>query len=241
MTTASFEREMSRTHKYQRWQFATLTDEGPVLRGTARSREPEPDPEPEVPMVSEGERARILEAARAEGYSAGFSTGRADASHSVTAEVEHLKRLAEALSRARVELIEESAGALLELAMDIARQVLRAELAAHPESMLAAVREAIDLAGRGAHAQLMLNPGDVDIVRRHLGDELSANHWRIVEDARIEPGGCRAASADGAIDATLATRWQRVAATLGVDPPGGPADTGVAEPRPAAPADEGSA
>lgn len=220
MTTASFEREMGRTNKYQRWQFATLTDEGPVLRGSARSREPEPEPDPEAPMVSESERARIVETARAEGYSAGFSTGRADAAHSVAAEVEHLKRLAEALSRARVELIEESAEALLALAVDIAQQVLRAELSTRPESMLAAAREAIDLAGRGAHPLLMLNPGDVDIVRRHLGDELTANHWRIVEDARIEPGGCRAASADGSIDATLSTRWRSVAATLGVDPPG---------------------
>jgi flagellar assembly protein FliH len=231
VTTASFERDMSRTDKYQRWQFATLIDDGPVLRSSARSREADPEPEPEVPMVSESERARILEVARAEGYSAGFSTGRADAAHSVAAEVEHLKRLAEALSRARIELIEESADALLGLAVDIAQQVLRTELASSPESMLAAVREAIDLAGRGAHPQLMLNPGDVDIVRRHLGDELAANHWRIVEDARIEPGGCRALSADGSIDATLATRWQSVAATLGVEPPaervadsGAPAD-----------------
>ena len=42
--------------------------------------------------------------------------------------------------------------------------------------------------------------------------------WRlVVEDHRIEPGGCRISSPNCEIDATLATRWKRVIAGLGRD------------------------
>lgn len=218
MTTASSRRPAGAA-QYQRWQFATLTADSPVLRGTrGAERESEADPEPEVPMVSESERARIREAARAEGYAAGFGSGRADAAEAVAAEATHLRALVKSIDAARVALTDETAGALLALACDIAAHAMRAELRFAREAMLPAVREAIDLAGAGAHPQLLLNPGDVEFVRRHLGDELAAGHWRLSEDARIEPGGCRAATAEGAVDATLVARWRRASAALGVNP-----------------------
>ncbi|MBL8384869.1 MAG: flagellar assembly protein FliH [Burkholderiales bacterium] len=199
---------------FQRWQFATL------------SMDADPPPVPQVPTVTAEERARVLEAARAEGYGAGFASGRADARDAVEAEAAHLRTVAAALDAARVSLQDDTAQALLALAADIAQHLLRAELAANPAAMLPAVREAIDLAGSGAHPQLLLNPGDVDFVRRHLGEELAGRHWRFVEDARIEPGGCRVETADGVVDATLAARWRRAAAALAVAPPD--ADTDAA-------------
>lgn len=131
-----------------------------------------------------------------------------------------MRSLAGALDAARIALQEETAQALLSLAAEIAQHILRAELALNPGALLPAVREAMDLAGNGAHPQLFLNPGDVEFVRRHLADDLAVRDWRLAEDARIEPGGCRAVNADGMVDATLAARWQRAAAALGVKAPG---------------------
>lgn len=220
MTTASFKHAAGDSPAYRRWQFATLSE--PV---------PEPEPvEPEQPMVSAAEIEAIRSAAHAEGYGHGFGAGRTDGKAAADAEVEHLKRLGQSISRARVELSEETARALLALAVDIAQHVLRAELQHNPAAMLAAVRETIDLAGRGGNPQLLLNPGDVDFVRRHLGEDLAAENWRLSEDARIEPGGCRAVTASGAIDATLATRWARATAALGTAAPA--VQDGLAEPVP---------
>ena len=206
---------------YQRWQFATLSTESDDPAGDVRTE----------PMITAAELAHLKDTARKDGYNAGFGSGRADGSTAAAAEAAHLRELAAALDRARVALTDETAQALLTLAVDIAQHILRVELSLHPQSMLPAVREALDLAGGGAHPQLLLNPGDVDFVRRHLGDDLAVHAWRLTEDARIEPGGCRVVSADGAVDATLATRWRRASAALGVPMPADGA--GSREPPPA--------
>jgi len=202
---------MNEEKGFQRWQFATLSADTPNQRRNRGQQE--------TPAVPAEELAKIRDAAQAEGYAAGFASGRADAADAVAAEAKHLRSLAGSLDAARVALQEETAQALLALAAEIAQHLLRTELTINPAALLPAVRETMDLAGNGAHPQLFLNPGDVEFVRRHLADDLAVRDWRLAEDARIEPGGCRAANADGMVDATLAARWQRAAAALGVKPP----------------------
>jgi flagellar assembly protein FliH len=83
-------------------------------------------------------------------------------------------------------------------------------------ALLPVVREAIHaLPETAQNPKLILHPSDVDAVRAHIGDELMIGGWRIVEDHLIEPGGCRVSALSCEIDATLATRWKRVIATLG--------------------------
>lgn len=215
MTTASFKRTANDDKGFQRWQFAALSAD-----------QPRAGDEQTVVEASEAELAHIRAGARTEGYATGFASGRADAADAVAAEARHLRTLAAALDAARITLQEETAQALLELATDIAQHILRCELTQNPAALLPAVRETVELSGSGAHPQLFLNPGDLEFVRRHLGDDLAVHDWRLAEDPRIEPGGCRAVNAEGSVDATLTTRWKRVAAALGVAAPGN--DIGVA-------------
>ena len=223
MTTASFKRAMNSEKGFQRWQFATLSADGPNQRASREASK--------APAVPEEEVAKIRNAAQAEGYAAGFGSGRADAADAIAAEAAHLRSLAGALDAARIALQEETAQSLLALAAEIAQHILRAELSVNPAALLPAVRETMDLAGNGAHPQLFLNPGDVEFVRRHLAEDLAVRDWRLAEDARIEPGGCRAVNADGMVDASLAARWQRAAAALGVQAPtaGAAGETPAAE------------
>ncbi len=203
---------MNEEKGFQRWQFATLSADAPHQRRSGEAQEPATVPAEEL--------AKIRSAAQAEGYAAGFASGRGDAADVIAAEAAHLRSLAGALDAARIALQEETAQGLLSLATEIAQHILRAELTLNPGALLPAVREAMDLAGNGAHPQLFLNPGDVEFVRRHLADDLAVRDWRLAEDARIDPGGCRAVNADGMVDATLAARWQRAAAALEVKVPG---------------------
>ena len=55
------------------------------------------------------------------------------------------------------------------------------------------------------------------LVRARLGDEIAGGGWRIVEDTQVTRGGCRVETASNQIDATAETRWQRIAAALGLD------------------------
>ncbi|WP_369751602.1 FliH/SctL family protein [Pandoraea sp. B-6] len=52
-----------------------------------------------------------------------------------------------------------------------------------------------------------------------MGAELRAAGWTVRADSTIERGGCKAEAASGEVDATVATRWQRVMAALGKDLP----------------------
>jgi flagellar assembly protein FliH len=113
---------------------------------------------------------------------------------------------------------EQVARELLDLSLDIARQVLHQALKVNPELLLGVVREAIGTlphVNQGAH--LVLNPDDAALVRERMGEQLSHSGWKIFEDARVERGGARIETANSQIDASLETRWNRVVAALGQD------------------------
>jgi flagellar assembly protein FliH len=151
---------------------------------------------------------------REAGYRAGYAAGEA----AVRETGARLAQLAASLDRELAGREDQLAQDLLDLALDVARQVLRTEIKARREAMLPAVREAMDCLPQSAQgAQLLVHPSDVDLVRGHVGDDVASGSWRIVEDHRVEPGGCRIVAPHCDIDATLSTRWKRVMAALGRD------------------------
>ncbi|GAA4342346.1 hypothetical protein GCM10023144_44290 [Pigmentiphaga soli] len=169
-------------------------------------------PAPPPPAVDPREVERIKGAAFDEGYAAGYDQGSAAARK----EAGRLRALADASASVFDDFENRLAPRLLDLAIAIARQVVRRELGCDRTAVLAAVRDGFaQLTGGETGRRLALNPADVQLVTAHLGDELALGQWRIVEDERIEPGGCRIATRQSEIDATLATRWQRTLAALG--------------------------
>ena len=50
-----------------------------------------------------------------------------------------------------------------------------------------------------------------------MGAELASAGWRVLDEAALERGGCRIETASNQIDAATASRWQRIAASLGKD------------------------
>ena len=164
--------------------------------------------------VASTELERIATKAQEAGYAAGYKEGQARAA----TEAKRLADLANEAQKGIAHQGEQMSAEVLDLALSLARQMVRTELKVRRETLLAVVREAIDCLPHGTQgAQLILNPADVELVRAHIGDELTAAHFRVVEDHRIQPGGCKIASAACEVDATLATRWKRIVATLGLD------------------------
>jgi len=169
-----------------------------------------------APAVDPAEVERIKTAAFDEGYAAGYDHGGAAARQ----EAERLRAIAQAASGVFDRFESELAPRLLALAVDIARQVIQRELSLDNNVVLAVVRDAFNqLIGGETGKQLLLHPADVQLVRAHLGEELELGQWKIVEDAGIEAGGCRIATHQSDIDATLPTRWKRTLAALGQDAP----------------------
>lgn len=167
---------------------------------------------PTVPQVTPEERDRVRAEAFDEGYAAGYDQGITAA----IAEVQRLEALARNAGTAFTEFEEKLAPQLLALAIAVARQIVRREIATDPTAVLPVMREAFEqLTGSETGKQLFLNPIDVELVRAHLSEDAGTAPWRIVEDPRVEAGGCRIATRESDIDATVETRWRRTVAALG--------------------------
>lgn len=188
---------------YQRWELDSL-DESAVPRANASM----------VPLPTAEEVENIHRQAHQEGYAAGYQEGRARAD----AELARLTQLLSSLEGALAHFDEELTQSLLSLGLDIARQMLREALKIRPELVVPVIREAVNsLPPASQHPHLRLNPEDAVLVRTLLADELNHFHWKVVEDGRIERGGCRVETPNSEIDATLESRWQRILAALGRD------------------------
>jgi len=161
---------------------------------------------------AEAELAGLREAARAEGYAEGLAAGRLEGEQACG----RMKQLAESFSSTLDNLDLRLADMVLELALDVARQVVAGELAAHPQRILDVVNLALkQMAETSREARLLLNPDDAALVRPHLDQVLDKNRLRIVEDARIVRGGCLIETSQGDLDATLPARWRQVVQVLG--------------------------
>lgn len=195
---------LERRTQWQRWTMDTLEPGRSVRTSTG--------------LATVTELEQLHEQASREGRTEGYAQGRAEGHAAAAQTAARLEALVGTMESACVALRENIADDVLTLALDIARQVLHEALPVKRDLLLPVVREAMQgLPAASQGAQIQLNPADVELVRAHFGEELRINSWQIVEDHRIQPGGCRLASPNGEVDATLPTRWKRVLATLGRD------------------------
>lgn len=196
---------------YQRWEMHSFGDERP---STVAKRPPPPEPPTAEDLAAIRDQASMagFEAGKEAGYADGLALGRAEAAE----ELAHLKAAALAFSGALTAADETMASDMLELALQLARGMLRSALEVKPELMLPIVREAIgQLTVLQQPALLMLHPQDAAIVMDAIGEELEKGGWRVVQDASVGRGGCKVDTASNQIDAQAATRWQRLTTALG--------------------------
>lgn len=191
----------------------------PQAAGGRRGAAPPPEPPPPSPQA-----LAQLKAAREGGYHDGYRDGlaalesfkqtysaqvSAQLGAQVAAVVQALQGQLDTLER---DLAQRIAG----VALQIARQVVRDELTLQPGHVVAVAHEALSaLLVSARHVSLRLHPEDQALVASGAAEALAARGVRLVADARIARGGCLVESDIGTIDAQVATRWQRAAATLG--------------------------
>ena len=159
------------------------------------------------------------------GYEAGRAQGYADVMRSAqqarTADLQRIESLLTGLQSRFDELAAQAADRLVELALEIAGQVLRQEIQTRRDAILPVVREALAMIIEAhAHPTVRLSPTDLELVRDALRADGQFHGCRFLADGSIQPGGCRVESPQAEVDATLATRWRRVVQTLGsAEPP----------------------
>jgi flagellar assembly protein FliH len=208
---------------YQRWEMNSFGDERPSVVAK-RALEAAPPPAPMVALPTAEDVAAIYDQARREGYEEGRAQGHADGytdgmaigRTESEAELAHLKAVAAAFGQAVAQADETIASDVLDLALHLARSMLRTAFDVKPELVIPVVREAIEyLPVLQQPALLVLHPADAQLVRGALGEELDKGGWRVIEDAQVGRGGCKVDTATNQIDAQAAARWQRLSHALG--------------------------
>jgi flagellar assembly protein FliH len=171
---------------------------------------PQEPPPPTVRLPTAEDIERIHDAAQKEGYAAGYEEGTARG----RMEALRLNTLVECLDQALGNIDTEVAEELLALAIEIARQMVRRSLKQDRQVIVDIVKEALQQLPQN-HALIHLHPEDATLVRHHLGEQLAHVGNRVIEDERVNPGGCRVEAAGSQIDATVQTRWRRILENLG--------------------------
>jgi len=121
----------------------------------------------------------------------------------------------------RLESLEQQlAGRIAGVALELARQVVRAELDAHPEVVVTVAEEALGtLLATARQVVLRLNPDDHALAAPQLAEVLAARGARVVPDAALSRGSCFVESDIAVVDASVEARWDRAAAALGCRSP----------------------
>ncbi len=183
---------------------------------------------PQLQLPTAAELEALREAARAEGHAEGLEEGRAAgyaAGHAealeqgrleASADIESLRAVASSFSTALAQADDSIASDVLDLALHLARSMVRTAFEVRPEIIIPIVREAIEyLPVLQQPAVLAVHPDDIEIVRAGLGDEIDKGGWRLVADPQVARGGCKVDTASNQIDATAQARWTRLSHALG--------------------------
>ncbi|MGR0137200.1 MULTISPECIES: flagellar assembly protein FliH [Pseudomonas] len=196
---------------------------------------PEPEPEPVEELPVEMEEVPLeevqpltleeLESIRQEAYNEGFAAGEKDGFRSTTLKV---RQEAEAALAVKLASLERLMGSLFEpiaeqdtqiekamvrLVEHMTRQVIQRELALDSSQIESVMRGALKLLPLGVgNVRLYINPQDFEQVKALR--ERHEETWRIVEDAALQPGGCRVETEHSRIDATVETRISQIMAKL---------------------------
>jgi len=168
----------------------------------------------------EAEIAQAVGEARAEGYEEGRSRAREEVLRDAKASLAQIRLMAESLLAERERSLREQEGEILEMAIQVAEKVIRAEAAVNREMVVRTVREAVGRATEKDQLLIRIHPDDLVALEDHLGDLReefrSLGQVQIEEDRRITRGGCVVESRSGYIDGTVEGQLQQVRRELGL-------------------------
>ena len=180
--------------------------------------------EPAATVDPVQQHAEAVKQARQSGYQDGYRDGlvalegfKQSFAHQATLQV---GQLVKAIGSQLDAMQQEMAEALAATALSLARQIVRSELAVHPERVGAVAQEALETLMLSArHISVQVHPLDLPLVAEGAEEALSARGARLAANPEIERGGVMVQSDVGAVDARIATRWAQAAAALGSQEP----------------------
>jgi flagellar assembly protein FliH len=173
---------------------------------------------------------RIREQARREGYQRGYDDGyhdgareaqqRADAElqHTIETLRAHLQQVIQGIHAQHEACLKHAEAQMLDLALEVAHKVVREELKLQPAHVLAIVRDTLRRVQGFGRLRIRVNPLDVDLLRQNRPSLLQVvdgvEGIEIVEDRRVDQGGCVIETEQGVYDARIRTQLGEIERVL---------------------------
>ncbi len=159
-------------------------------------------------MLTAGGMEKIQKQAWEEGFAQGRQAGLAAAQADV-------QTLLSGLEPAHKEVDDSMVHELTELAVTIARQLVRRELHVDPGEIIHIVQEAVaQLPTVSQGVIIHLHPEDVTILRETTTSSDTEQRLTIIEDASMARGDCRVSTESSNIDSSLETRLNAVVSKM---------------------------
>jgi len=159
-----------------------------------------------------------LGAAEEEARRRGLDQGIRAAEEAYRAKLARLDSLTAALQHERDSFFARIEPELVRLSASIAEKIIQRELEACPDTVVQLVAGAMKRIRDRETLRLSVNPRDFDQIKQARDDLISAmdgiRKLDIVEDRRVDPGGCLIESPDGTLDARITTQMAQITSAL---------------------------
>lgn len=160
----------------------------------------------------EGKTAGIVEGQKQgfeEGYQKGIQEGQQAGRQAIQGELQQIEQqlasVLDGLFQPLAEQDEQLTKALVDMVMQIARNVIHRELHADSSQITTLVKEAMRMLPAGGQSiRVYLHPQDLGYIR-DLQQQLQAT-WQLLPDEQLLPGGCRVETSHSIVDASVASR-----------------------------------
>lgn len=166
------------------------------------------------PAAIEAHLAALERDAFSKGFAQGERAGAEAAAKRGEAMLRRLTETLEELTTLREQMIHQTEGQMVQLALAIARRVVHREVSLDQDLLIAMARVALERLGESAQVTVRLNPEDFEATAAVRSSQWTGTHVTVVADARVGRGGCRVESEFGAIDSGVDAQIQEIARAL---------------------------
>jgi flagellar assembly protein FliH len=170
-----------------------------------------------APSDTPADPSRLTEIERdafVKGYAQGERAGAEAGSRRGEAMLRRLGDTIEELAAFRKQLLQQSERQLVQLALALAKRIVRREMAVDEELFTALAHVAVDRLVDSGQVTIRLNPEDFGRTAAAQTDRWAAAHVNVVADAAVARGGCLVESPFGFIDANIEAQFQELARAL---------------------------
>lgn len=152
---------------------------------------------------------------RQEAYQAGYQEGLEAAEAEWATKLKQAAEFLNGALKTRETLLAQSEQELIGLALEMARKIVRKEVALDPQIVVTVAKEALKRLGGRTHVRIHLHPSEREVVEQRIRELAPlAREIELVDDDQISPGGCLIEGQSGRVDARLETQMASLEAGL---------------------------